>query len=190
MRRRVSTWVWLLIIGLLLFPMAALAGGWAVITLDSLPAAVRAGQSLSLGFMVRQHGVTPIDTVFGDAPLIPRLIARHVETGESLSIDGRKEGPLGHFVVDVTFPSAGTWEWEIIPEPFGGTQLGQLTVLPPPASAPQSAAAPQPAAQPVVAQVESRSTLRLAGALMLLVAVAVAVASRRAPSVLRRPSTT
>jgi len=46
-----------LVCALILGPSApALAGGWAVVTLDTLPAAPRAGQTLSLGFMVRQHG--------------------------------------------------------------------------------------------------------------------------------------
>ena len=32
------------------------AGGWAVITLDELPMNVVAGESLGIGFTVRQHG--------------------------------------------------------------------------------------------------------------------------------------
>ena len=42
------------------FTVPALAGGWAVITLDELPGQVEANQPLEIGFMVRQHGVTPL----------------------------------------------------------------------------------------------------------------------------------
>ena len=38
----------------------ALAGGWAVTTLDGAPAVFRAGQSQTVGFTIRQHGVTPV----------------------------------------------------------------------------------------------------------------------------------
>ena len=44
------------LLALLFVVPSALAGGWAVVTLDQLPAEVRQGQSLRLGFMVRQHG--------------------------------------------------------------------------------------------------------------------------------------
>ncbi len=94
---------------LLVFGVApALAGSWAVVTLDSVPQAVHAGQQLSLGFMVWQHGVTPIDTAFGGPPMMPLLTARNAATGETLRAEARKEGPLGHFVVDFTAPAAGS----------------------------------------------------------------------------------
>lgn len=51
---------------------SALAGGWAVVTLDELPTEVRQGQSLPLGFMVRQHGKTATNDVQ------PYLEARNV----------------------------------------------------------------------------------------------------------------
>ena len=38
---------------------AAWGGGWAVITLDELPASPRAGETMSVGFTVLQHGITP-----------------------------------------------------------------------------------------------------------------------------------
>lgn len=36
------------------------AGGWAVTTLDSTPAAT-ANQTVEVGFTIRQHGVTPVN---------------------------------------------------------------------------------------------------------------------------------
>lgn len=61
----------------------ALAGGWANVTLDRLPAEPRAGQTLTLGFMVRQHGITPTNGVQ------PYLSARNTETGQTLRFTAR-----------------------------------------------------------------------------------------------------
>ena len=50
----------LLLPALLLIPGAASRGGWATVTLDDLPDRIVVGQPLTLSFMVRQHGVTPM----------------------------------------------------------------------------------------------------------------------------------
>ena len=128
-RRTGRLWVF---IGMLFLALATpvLAGGWAVVTLDKWPDSPRVGTALSLGFMVRQHGRTPIDSnPFGGEPLKPVLIATHKESSEKLELEARKEGPVGHFVVDVTFPTEGTWLLEIVPPPFAGTKFEPLTVL-------------------------------------------------------------
>ena len=117
---------------LLLVTPGARAGGWAMVTLDTLPIEPHAGQPLHLGFMVRQHGLTPINDLPGAGPLQPYLLARNMDTAETIQVEAHQEGPPGHFVVEVTFPSPGDWAWEIRPEPFGAipTQFEPLTVLP------------------------------------------------------------
>jgi len=65
---------------LLALAAPALAGGWAVITLDSLPKEVRAGQPLHLGFVIRQHGRTPVNTDWDGHALKPVLTARKTTT--------------------------------------------------------------------------------------------------------------
>src|SRR3712207_2253271 len=90
------------ILAMLVLTAPALAGGWAVVTLDALPEEPRAGETLRLGFMVRQHGVRPADFVE------PFLAATNKETGETLRVDARQEGATGHYVVEVTFPREGT----------------------------------------------------------------------------------
>lgn len=113
---------------LLLLVVAApvAAGGWATVTVDELPREVRAGETIQIGFTVRQHGQHPVDLT-EPAPL---LSARNPETGDSLEVEARQEGPTGHHVADVTFPSAGVWEWGIAPAPFPVVTLAPLTVLP------------------------------------------------------------
>src|SRR5215510_963883 len=61
------------------------AGGWAVITLDELPTDVVAGKSLTIGFMVLQHGRTPM------TDLKPTVTAK-LPKGEQLTFFGAPEG--------------------------------------------------------------------------------------------------
>ncbi len=159
-------------------PLAALAGGWANVTLDALPAEPRAGQALSLGFMVRQHGITPTNSVQ------PYLSAHNKETGQTVRFTARQEGPVGHFVADVTFPAAGAWEWEASPAPFPTpTKFGTLTVLPAGAAPSQPAVnVPVPAGEaPALAggAITIPVVLRAVGAALLLVALALALVSWR-----------
>jgi hypothetical protein len=149
----------------------AYAGGWAIVTLDSLPREVHAGQTLHLGFMVRQHGHTP------NSDVEPYLSATNQKTGESFQINARQQGPVGHFVVDVAFPRAGTWAWSITPAPFGATTFEPLTVLP--AAGTDQAAADETALSP--AHLLQPTIMRWAGLSMLLLGLALALFTKRAP---------
>lgn len=107
------------------------AGGWAVVTLDQLPSEMRAGQTFTLGMMVRQHGVTPISAdPFGNGSLKVRISAQNLTSKETIEWSARQEGEVGHFVAEVTFPSAGSWTWAAQPGAFEATQLGSVTILP------------------------------------------------------------
>ena len=155
----------------LLTALPAAAGGWANVTLDRLPTDLHAGQTLAVGFMVRQHGVTPINSVR------PYLSARHLETGRTARFDARQEGPVGHYVADVSFPAAGVWEWEAAPDPFPTpTKLGTLTVLPA-AAAPPRPVGDSPAL--VTIATTPQVALRALGVALVLVALALALVSRR-----------
>ena len=99
----------------------------------------------------------------------PYLEARNTETGESFRAEGRREGPVGHFVVEVTFPSAGSWEWAIVPAPFEGTALPALQVLP----AAVQQAGPETAPVNLPQPESGRSVLRRAGLALLLSAAGV-----------------
>ena len=82
------------------------AGGWAVITLDELPTDVVAGKSLTIGFMVLQHGRTPM------TDLKPTVTAK-LPKGEQLTFFAAPEGKPGHYTAILTFPQDGNWEWSI-----------------------------------------------------------------------------
>jgi hypothetical protein len=130
----------------------ALAGGWAVITLDSLPgASVQAGETISLGFMVRQHGETPVHFVefMGNEPVRPVLTAVNQATGEKIRAEAIPDKTLGHFTVEFALPSEGEWSWSISPSPLEGTlELEPLTATAAAVTVPQVQAV---SAAPVVA---------------------------------------
>ena len=106
----------------LAFKITALAGGWAVITLDELPGEVAANQPLEIGFMIRQHGVTPLE---GQSPVITAKLAG---SNKSVSVLASEEGEAGHYAATLTLPLAGEWQWNI--EAFGAPQpMPALTVV-------------------------------------------------------------
>ena len=105
--RRLSTLA-LALFASLVIAAPALAGGWATATLDGpLPSDPSAGESLRIGFTLKQHGRTPIS--WEEAS----IIAINRETNEAVYAPARAEGALGEYVADVTFPSAGTWDWRV-----------------------------------------------------------------------------
>ena len=85
------------------------AGGWAVVTLDSLPQGLKAGEPFSIGFTVRQHGRTPIS----DLDPAPSVEARHAATGDLVRATAASGGGPGHYSAQIVLPSAGAWKWGI-----------------------------------------------------------------------------
>ena len=159
-------------LALLAWSPPAHAGGWAVTTLDPLPAAPHAGTTLTVGYTVRQHGITPV-------ALDDTGIAVVGPGGARTVFPGRPSGPTGHYVAEVRFPAAGPWQWEAEQGWFGPQKLGAVPVA---AGAPSEVAdvAPAPAASDdgpgAGAWALLAATLAAAG---LLGARAVALARRR-----------
>lgn len=90
----------------LVFAIPAFAGGWAVITLDELPAGVAAGEPLTVGFTVRQHGRTPMS---GLEPTITAMSSPE----DRFIVYAQPDGKPGHYTAALTFPKEGDWEWSI-----------------------------------------------------------------------------
>jgi hypothetical protein len=160
-----------IVLGLLLLTWAApaLAGGFAVTTLDAVPADIQAGQTYRIGYTVRQHGVRPVP----DARTSIRLEG---PDGQKLSFAGLPEGATGHYVAEVRVPAAGTWRWEVDQSPFPPQPLGTIEVRPAPAASQANAAAQ--VATPSVALGVLRVALPVAalGAATLFVTRALALA--------------
>jgi len=83
----------------------AFAGGWAVITLDELPSGAVAGEPLTVGFTVRQHGRTLM------TGLAPKVVA--ILGDKKLVFFAEAAGSLGHYNATLTLPKEGDWQWAI-----------------------------------------------------------------------------
>ena len=82
------------------------AGGWAVITLDELPSGIVAGEPFTIGFMVLQHGRTPM------TGLEPTVIA-NLSNGKPITFFAAPAEKPGYYTAILTFPEEGNWEWSI-----------------------------------------------------------------------------
>src|SRR5215207_1241248 len=96
----------LVLIFMFAFAIPVFAGGWAVITLDELPAGIVAGEPYTIGFTVLQHGKTPMTGLY------PIVTAR-MEKGDLLTFQAEPDGKPGHYMAALTFPTDGEWEWSI-----------------------------------------------------------------------------
>jgi len=135
MKSRMILVAGLMLAGTLLLVSPALAGGWAVITLDELPGEVVAGRPLEIGFMVRQHGVTPMEG------LTPNVYARQADL--NVIAHAKEQGETGHYVATLTFPQAGEWTWSI--QAFTGNQpMPPLSVIEAPVASQSESQVPIP----------------------------------------------
>jgi hypothetical protein len=109
----------------LVVPMPAWAGGWAVVTLDEIPAGLEEGDGgpYQVGYTVLQHGLQPLGG-------LNTSIAIRSAAGEAFEFPGRPVGDVGHYVAEVRFPSVGEWTWEARPGAFPPQALGTVTIVP------------------------------------------------------------
>lgn len=135
MKKKNLYFVVVLVLLLASFTLPAFAGGWATTPVDSLPAEIKAGETTRIEFTILQHGKTPRHTLTWDGKervLTPIVTATQGDI--SLEFEAQPAKEVGHWFVDLTLPEAGTWEWEIDPQPLGGaTTLAPLTVQSAPA---------------------------------------------------------
>jgi hypothetical protein len=162
---------------------AALAGGWAVITLDAPPGEIRAGEPWAVGFTVLQHGQTPVHQLDDNSPIEPLLVARNLDAGRRVEVMATPGEEVGHFTAEVTFPVEGQWTWTILPNPLAGdTAFEPLTVLPPAPPPATANAAEQPAAALALSPADG---LRWAAVAVAGLAVVVALLQARKRAVAR-----
>ena len=178
----------LVVVGLLLLATTAvvLAGGWAVVTLDSPPGEIHAGEPWTVGFTVLQHGQTPVHNLGPGSPIEPLLIATNAD-GRRVEAQATPTEEVGHFVAEVTFPTEGDWEWTIHPNPLAGESLFEpLTVMAARPAAAEEVVAPA-AAQPAAAESDAgpAGALRWAALALALVAVALLVVQSRRPAAVK-----
>ncbi len=96
---------WLALVALAL-PAAGAAGGFATVQLSSLPAGTDAGVPWRPQLTILQHGVTPLDNL--------RPVVRiSNDEGARQEFEATPGTAPGTYDVDVRFPTAGTWRFEI-----------------------------------------------------------------------------
>ena len=105
-----------------IFAAAALrlgAGGWAVVTVDTLPESGVAATPVRLLFTVRQHGYTPLDG------LQPAVTA--AADNDRITANVQPAGQPGRYAATFTFPRPADW---IITVDSGFGANSRLTLLP------------------------------------------------------------
>lgn len=107
---------------LLAIASTALAGGWAVTSFEELPSEFEAGTTYSLDYVILQHGETPADSGAS-------YVTLRDSEGESLRFDAMNHGD-GTYTVEVTIPSEGSWEWEVVSEGWGPQPMGTIEAVP------------------------------------------------------------
>jgi hypothetical protein len=92
----------LLVLAVLAPAEVAQAGGWATVELGATPSGLETGKPWRVELIVKQHGVTPM------ANVAPSVTIEN-DAGATRTFPARPAGRVGHYVADVTFPSAGAW---------------------------------------------------------------------------------
>lgn len=132
----VKKWMWALLglVGIWCLWMGAVwAGGWAMLTLESWPENVVAGEPFTVRYALRQHGNHLISGVEG------KVTAVHTETGERLQFAVTDAGDAGYYAATLLLPTAGEWGWHI--ESFGRFEMPPLqtgTAVPTAAATPMA----------------------------------------------------
>lgn len=173
-----------LVVGSLLFPAAANAGGWATAGLSPSqpPEGSGPGDTWVTNITVLQHGETPL------AGVKPVLTLTHSKTGKRIEFPGRPTDDVGVYRVVAKLSANGTWDVSVYDgfRRYGGAQthtFAPVTVGPAgvPAAAPEEkpSAVPAPAADDGSIVVWPLAVAAVAAALAAAVFVLLARRTRR-----------
>jgi hypothetical protein len=106
---------------LVAIPISAVAGGWAMSSFDELPTSFESGETYALSYTILQHGKTPVDV--GESSIIVTDPA-----GRTTVFEATKTKEPGRYTVEVTFPEAGTFKWQVSQGMFEPHDLGTIGV--------------------------------------------------------------
>jgi hypothetical protein len=144
----------------------ASAGGWALTTLDAVPTPVL-GEPTTVGFTIRQHGVTPVDLTEGVELVVT------APDGTTTVFPAAGDGTVGHYTATIVVHSTGTYTWLVRQGWFGEQSLGTLVAAD---AAAGSGGGGWDAPDPLV------PALAVAAALLAALALADAARARRRPA--------
>jgi hypothetical protein len=114
-------------------------GGWATVTLDPGASMPTADKATIVGFTLLQRGEAPISQ--GEV-----IVEATGPDGQLLSFPARSEGKAGHWVVEMSLPTPGAWEWAVtMPDELPVlTHLAALKVTGPASVPPAADGSPLP----------------------------------------------
>lgn len=98
----------------------AVAGGWAVTTVDPIASALTPGSTVTVGYTIRQHGQRPVD-------LDDTGIEISSAGGAPAFFPGRRDGSVGHYTATITVPREAS-EWTVRQGWFGPQRLGAMPI--------------------------------------------------------------
>jgi hypothetical protein len=101
-------------------PSPAGAGGWIVVSLDSIPEVV-AGEPVDVGFTVLRHGVTPESSEDLQVVLVD-------SDGTQATFTAVPTGRPGHHVVTLEVDDAGDYRWSVESPSALTVDLGTIAV--------------------------------------------------------------
>ena len=93
--------------GLLGLPAAAVAGGWATVSLSSTPDDLGPGAPWNVEMTILQHGRTPLDGVE------PSITLTNGATGKTEYVPAKPTGRPGVYEARAVFPEAGRWTYAV-----------------------------------------------------------------------------
>jgi len=168
MRHRIPAAALAAVAATLILVGTAVAGGWANAVMDEPPSdPPSAGEPITIGFTLLQHGVSPVNDP------APTVTVRNAASGEERSVTATQEGASGHWVAVITFPSEGTWRYEVTHDLIVGMNgFNPVTVGGAGSAAPASTATSAAATQPL-------NYLALGLLLTLAIAAAFILSRRR-----------
>ncbi len=88
-------------------PVPVEAGGWVSVSLDAFPEGVVKGAEQEVSFVLRQHGVHPVNGSRAE------LQFTHEETGEYLTVEATDTGRDGRYIARFSLPKADLWDWNV-----------------------------------------------------------------------------
>ncbi|WP_433242815.1 hypothetical protein ACQPYK_38755 [Streptosporangium sp. CA-135522] len=117
----------ILLILAILTPVLALAaparaGGWAITSMDPVPAEVRPHTTYTLGFWLLQHGTHPYQ-----GPDLGEVGLTFIDGTRSVHFTGVELREPAHYAAAVSLP-AGTWKVKAVQGWFAPYSIGTLTV--------------------------------------------------------------
>lgn len=102
----------LILFAFAIFTLNASAGGWATVVFDPLPEEIHAGDTVTVRFIVRQHGNNPVHQAFNE-PLVATVHVRTSPQGKPMSVEATPDKEIGYYTADLTFPQQGLYELSV-----------------------------------------------------------------------------